>query len=138
MNRKLELKHDEIGNIPCQIGIFEAKVSDKCYHHYCFQDITISFYDTNYLFQDIKKPNQQIDIKGTAIDDFTFCLKIDEIYLINVSKIFGFVVKYIAENWYTVYKKPWYSKKWKQDKEAEVKIKLLSISGNEALVSFGI
>ncbi len=137
MKRKIELKQTQDG-VPQKVEIFRSMVQKKAYHHYYFPSIEIRFYDTTTLLQDCKKPTQTFTIKGTAIDNFTFCLKIDEIYSTNALEIFGFVAKYIAENWYTVYKKRWYNKKWEEDPETTAKIQWITTDGNEALISFGI
>lgn len=134
MKRKIELigKGD---NKPCMTCFYGTKVNGKGFFHYYFPPIKIEFLETEKLIN--QEVIQTVEVKGTVIDDFTFCLKID-IRGNYEAKAFGFVSKYIAENWYNVYKKSWWSRKWKKDEETNVKVKLLTITGNEAIVSFGI
>ena len=132
MRTKIELikKFDET---PGMIGMLSSKISKVRFHRYYFPPIRVDFFESAIIDQ---KVIETIEINGTAIDNFTFCLKINE-RSNNEAKAFTFASRYIAENWYNVYKKSWWNKKWKLDKETKAKIKFLTITGNEAIVSFG-
>ena len=143
MKRKIELNHQLEETPNCIYSMADAKVNDKHYAHYCIftpLQINIEFYNPKIM------ENETIlsaKIDGTAITDTMLCLKIQDINdntqgNYNALKIFGYIIDYIANNWYTAYKKPWYKKDWIEDPETKVKARVISMIKEEAIVEFEI
>ena len=143
MKRKIELNTNLKETPKCIHTMKDAKVNEHLYNHYIFEPIKIEFE----LFDPNKMKNEVMlyaKIVGTVITETTFYLKIEKIekkecmQSENEMKIFGYVIDYIANNWYTAYKKPLYKKDWIEDPETKVKARVINMHEKEMIVTFEI